>query len=202
MYRIETTIEGVAPLLFNGWSETALDNLDKAITGGKLTTAQRVDEAWQKLYWRPTPGGPITVLRGEEPQRALTGVYLPRWNVKKAMMEACSMANLKEGRKSLAPYIAATVFLDGDAAFATTDVVIHACWGRRPPRTGQACLVRRPCVPIGWRLPVRLLVMDDNRQPTRLRECLEAAGVFVGLGSWRPEYGRFVVRGWEVQRAK
>lgn len=202
MYTISTIIEGVAPLLFNGWSKTALDNLDKAITGGKLTVDQRIEEAWQKLYWRPEPGGPITVLRGEGPHHGLTGVYLPKWNVKKAMMEACSMANLKEGRKSLAPYIAATVFLDGDPAFGATDSFIHTCWGRRPPRTGAACLVRRPCLPISWSLPIRLLVMDDNRQPQRLRECLEAAGIFVGIGSWRPEYGRFIVTAWEVQRAK
>ena len=35
--------------------------------------------------------------------------------------------------------------------------------------------------------------------PTVLKDILEAAGRFKGVGDYRPEYGRFVIDEWKVE---
>ena len=41
MYQIDTTIEGVAPFLFNRFTEESKSDLDKGTTGGRKSTQQR-----------------------------------------------------------------------------------------------------------------------------------------------------------------
>ena len=183
MYRINGKIQGVAPLLFNRFTEEAQEGLKKAATGGRFTDEQRIAEAMEKVY------------RGEK------GLYLPAWNFKRVMVEGCRKAGLKEGRASAAPFLEATVFADGQLWFGKDEPdFIHETWGRRPPKTGGACIVRRPALDVGWELPFGLTVVDDRRSDSQIRRAVEEGGLLCGLGSWRPEYGRFVVVEWSVER--
>ena len=186
MYTVEAVIEGVAPILFNGWTKQALEDLDTGRTGGKRTIAQKEAEGEAKLY------------------RDARGIYLPKWNLKRCLEDGCRLGAFKEGRKGLLPYLQATVFIEEDPVFdgPPDQWFMHICWGRIPPRTGTAAILRRPALPAGWRLPFQLVVMDDNRDPGRLNEVVTTAGLLAGIGAWRPEYGRFLLTDWKVKREK
>lgn len=62
----------------------------------------------------------------------------------------------------------------------------------------QRVLRVRPIFP-SWSLKFKLMIMDGV-DPARVRDIVDYAGLFVGLGDFRPErggpYGRFVVEEW------
>lgn len=178
MYTITGTIQGVAPFLFN----RMVNELDGP-KPPKMTEEQRRALAELKVY------------------KDDDGLYWPAWNLKRAIVEGCKKAGLKEGRASMAPYLEATVFPDRDPRFNKKERdYLHEVVGRIPPKTGAAAMIRRPCLEAGWRLSFTLNVMDDRRNPVDVRTSLEHGGFFVGIGSWKPEYGRFSVEEWSVSK--
>lgn len=178
MYRIAAEIEGITAFLFNRYA----DDPESGVTGRKKTTEQKVDEAHLKVY------------RDED------GLYWPGWNVKRMLADGCKAAGLKNGRAALWPMVVASVFAQGTPRFDRSDYTIHTVMGRVPPRTGGYVPIRRPALDAGWRLSFDLLVTLDTLHPDALRESLTVAGELVGMGSWRPEFGRFLVRDWSVSR--
>ena len=181
MYRITGKIKGVAPLLFNRMLEDELEPSN--VKGkGRVPVKTRIEEAKRRIY------------RDEQ------GLYLPGWNFKQCLLEGCKRSGLKEGRRSLVSYLEASVFPDRRLYFGKDDFdFLHEHWGRRPPRTGGACIIRRPALEEGWELSFGLNVIDDRRSPAEIRRSLDEGGLLVGLGSWRPEYGRFMVIEWNVE---
>lgn len=187
MYQVKGQIQGVADILFNKMLEDELEPGSSAGLKGRVSTEERVTEAWKRCY------------------KDENGVYLPGWNLKVCLIEGCKKSGIKVGRGSAASYLSASVFPDkvlyfvSDGGSIIPDVDnVHVTWGRRPPRTGGACMVRRPMLNSGWLLDFTLTVVDDRRSPEEIHRSLVEAGMLVGLGSWRPEYGRFVITGWEV----
>ena len=51
----------------------------------------------------------------------------------------------------------------------------------------------RPAFKKGWEAEFSLLVLDDQMQKEILKEIVEYAGKFVGIGDWRPHFGRFEI---------
>lgn len=181
MYRITGKIKGIAPILFNRMLEGDLEPSNVG-SKGRITVEARIEEARQKVY------------RNEQ------GLFLPGWNFKQCLLEGCKRSGLKVGRSSLARYLAAAIFPDHELYFGKGEPdFMHEHWGRRPPRTGGACIIRRPALKEGWELSFGLNVVDDRRTPAEIRRSLDEAGLLVGLGSWRPEYGRFLVIEWQVE---
>ena len=178
MYRIEATIEGVAPVLFSRW----VTDLEATVTGKKMTKEERDAEATEKVY------------------RDDDGLYFPAWNLKRAIVDGTKAAGLKDGRKSLAPAVMASVFPEREPRFGVTMYdFMHEATGRRPAKTGGACIIRRPALDTGWRLSFVLNVVIPTMHPDAIRASVETAGLMVGIGSWRPEYGRFVLAEWTVK---
>ncbi|HTE48956.1 MAG TPA: hypothetical protein VK675_03560 [Candidatus Paceibacterota bacterium] len=65
-------------------------------------------------------------------------------------------------------------------------------WGRNKS-TGGAVWVCRPCFP-KWSLSFTIDLLQDERiSPEMLKAILEYAGLYVGIGAWRPKFGRFEV---------
>lgn len=185
MYRIAATLEGVAPILFNRWTDSATAGIRTGVTGGKRSESDRSAEALEKVY-----------------RNEAGDLIVPGWNVKRCLLDGCKRAGLKEGRASMAPYLFATVFVDGDPSFGVQEPdYVDEKAGRRPARTGGAVLIQRPALKSGWKLPVAFNVVDDRRNPDAIRRSLEEAGLMIGLCDFRPEYGRFIVREWEVVAA-
>lgn len=177
MYSVEAMIEGVAPVLFN---RRVRSPDDKSPTPN--TVALQMEEAREKVY------------------RDAEGLFWPGWNLKKAISEGAKRADLKLKRASLGTLLLASVFIDPEPRFGQSDLTIHEVLGRIPPRTGSQVIIRRPMLAPGWTLRFRATVLDDRHVPDLLRMAVESAGLAVGIGSWRPEYGRFVLREWNVTR--
>ena len=75
-------------------------------------------------------------------------------------------------------------------------------WGKNPS-TGGAIWVVRPRIDIGWRLSFTIHVsLDEKIHDSTLKDALEYAGMYVGIGAWRPKFGRFEVKKFEEIKSK
>ena len=62
------------------------------------------------------------------------------------------------------------------------------------PTTKGRIVVYRPAFKEGWRMTFQLELTDpESVSFAKIKEILDYAGLKVGLGSWRPRYGRFTV---------
>lgn len=180
MYTVTGTIEGAAPLLFSRPYKV----IDPP-KPGKQTDEDRDSEAMKRLH--------LDVERG---------AYIPSEALKNSLLDGIKMAGIKNGAVSARPLVEATVFplhhvflgkSEPDEVFETP--------ARVPPRTGPLVLIRYPKFLPGWKGAFTLLVTQDSRDLLeKVRKGLETAGQFVGVGSWRPEYGRFVLIDWNVSQ--
>jgi hypothetical protein len=173
-YHVSGSIEGVAPILFNRpYTEPSSTQTEEK----RKATAAR-----ERIYLGPD------------------GVFMPAWTFKKMLcVDGATRAGLKIKRTGLSKFLLPGLFMDGDPRFGVQEAdFLHEVWGRVPPRTGAMVKIWRPALETGWHLAFGFQVYDDLIDASQIREALDVAGLKVGLGGWRPEYGRFVVREWEV----
>jgi hypothetical protein len=178
MYKINSTIEGIAPVLFN-----------RVVTlkggRGKPTPGQEEEAAKDRVY------------------RNANGLYLPAANLKRALRIGSVRAALKIGRGSFEPYIRAAVFIEPPELEFGKDVpdFMLPSYVRIPPGTRGALIYKvRPGLNAGWKVSAVFNVFDDRIEEDKLKMALESAGLLIGVCDWRPEYGRFVVNKWEVSK--
>lgn len=178
MYKVYSIIEGIAPILFN-----RVLSLKGGF--GRPTPEQEEEAAKERVY------------------RNTNGLYLPAANLKRALRFGSVRAGLKIGRSSLEPYITATVFIEpSELEFGKKepDFMLPA-YVRIPPGKRGALVYRvRPALKIGWRLNSLLHVFDDRIEVDKLRVALESAGLLIGVGDGRPEYGRFIIKEWRLEK--
>lgn len=189
MYHITATIEGIADFLFNRMTEEDLSDFRSGASGGKLTDEQRSKKAEGKVY------------------QDEAGLILPAWTIKKLFLNGAFEGKLKLAKKPLHRIIAAMVFVQGSGRFVndrgkpvTERDYMHEVPGRTPPRTGTMTIVRRPALKAGWRVRMEVAVLDDSVPSEALKDALSNAGLYVGAGSWRPEFGRFIVVEWTMSK--
>ena len=190
MYSAGIVVEGIADFLFNRMSEEELRGFRAGQGGGDKTDEARAKAAELKVY------------ADDE------GLYLPAWTVKKAIIEGAHSAGLKLNRKPLRQRLAAVMFVQGVGRFTdkkgkpiTERDYMSEVVGRIPPGPkGRATIVRRPALRGGWRLRAGIAVLDDGVPDEAIKTALESAGLYVGIGAWRPEFGRFVVREFKVTK--
>lgn len=182
MYWILGKIRGLAPFLYNRMTEASLDSLSTGKSGGTMTLGQRLDEAKTKVY------------------RDDSGLIIPAWTFKRMLLDGCAGSKLKmAGRMPAWKAVYASVFVDGALSFGKDEPdFIHEAVGKIPPRTGKAAILRRPALSEGWELPFKLTVLEAGLPPEVIKVGLEYAGLRVGLGAWRPEYGRFLLVDWKT----
>lgn len=181
MYRITGTIRGLAPILFSAPTAATLRTLGGGGGGGgKPSQEEREAEPFEKVH------------------RDGRGIVITRQMFKRCLLEGCRKAVIKEGRASAESYFKATVFVQSDLPLGKDEPdEILQVFGRRPPGPkGAGVIIRYPMFTEGWSAPFELLVVDDRRAVADIRKALDEAGLLVGLGSWRPEYGRFRVTEW------
>ena len=185
MYKVKVAIEGIAPILFNRFTDEAKEAMDVGRTGGKRTPTQKMDEAKAKAYV------------GKE------GVYIPSVNIKRCLLQGAQKSGLKFGKKGLSQFLEALVFIEEpEVLFNKKECdFIDERVGRIPPKTGPAAIIRRPGIHTGWKLAFTLMVADDRIDSVQIKAAMQEAGLLQGIGSFRPEFGRFVVAGWDVVQA-
>lgn len=191
MYSAKVTIRGLVPVCFNRPSDDLRSKIETRSAGGRRTGAKAQEEAEDRIYTNSH------------------GIYAPRRWLKSCLLEGCTLANLKYGRRGLYPYLQGAVLIMEEEVSLCRDGqpilerdFIHERWGRIPPKTGALALLRNPGIHAGWEGQFTFLVGDDGIDPDMVRQALASGGALRGIGNGRPEFGRFEVTGWEVVTKK
>lgn len=171
-YAVAVTVEGSADFLFHRWNAEAVDEKAKAAKNSK---GKKTDDIESYVY------------RMQNGDLAIPGEYM-RGSVINA---AKFRQDPRSPRKSAMDlFKAAIVVTTPLATLGTSD------WDyldrRRVMIQRQGINRTRPAMRVGWRVTFDLLVMlPEYIDRNTLRETIESAGRLIGIGDFRPTYGRF-----------
>jgi len=177
MYKITGTVKLISPFLYNKPSAVIIAGVDGHKGGGRKTKDQKIEEAGDKVHTDP---------KGF--------LVIPQEMFKRSIIQGAKLANLKWGRRSLSQYLEAVLFVEEPLSFKTKSPdSIFEHWGKIPPRTGAMALIRRPQMDAERTLDFSIVIFDDSITSDVVITALNSAGLYSGLGAWRPQYGRFIV---------
>jgi len=179
--RYHIQIEGIAPLIQDNPAK-AIENILSPEHGRvEKTLGHKPDEAWRfKVY--PVGDGKLG-----HPSAALES----------ALKEAALTFKAK-GRGSMKTPIERTCFLEGEMAAFTNiqeqDLNDQVQVFHSRNDAGQIVAGYFPCFAAGWRMEFILTLTEDKIVSSdKLKEILDYAGRYIGIGKNRPKYGRFMV---------
>jgi len=191
MYTINVKIKGISPLLQHRFPVPKLEDLGKGAT--KQTGASITDvDRWQEYLYMTKDGE----------------IYQPASHIEGALVKAATSFKIQgKGRKTYKDLFRATVFVQPEqilhGMYASeeldTDADKPLYLDMRPVKIGTARIVRiRPAFKAGWELEFQIEVLDDSIAPELVNDILTLAGRTVGIGDYRPKFGRFMVTKFEV----
>lgn len=180
-YTAQITIEGTSALLFHRWSNEAVAEKAAAAKNSKAKKSDNIESYVYRL-----DNGKLG-LPGEYLRQSLIGAARFRQDPRSPRKSAMDL------------FKAAVVPLTELADLGVKD------WDyldrRRVLIQRNAITRERPALKAGWRATIDLLVnLPEYVDPTLLLETLGAAGRLIGVGDFRPTYGRFAVIGFEVRK--
>ena len=172
MVKIKVKVKGIAPLLMNKF----IYNGDATSKRGKKVYVPE-EEAEKKSY------------RTEEGK-----LYLPNTHFKSSMVKAAVDFKMT-GRKSYKDYVRAGIFINEEEIILDPqEYIIHE----------EPVVIQRSRV-MSWRPKFKewscsftIEIVDDMINQSTLKEILETAGKYKGVGDYRPEYGRFKIVSWKI----
>ncbi len=179
-YVVTVSIEGAADLLFHRWNAEAVDEKAKAAKGSK---AKKTDNIESYVY------------RNDDGELCLPGEYL-----RQAIIHAAKFRqDPRSPRKSAMDLFKAGVISLTALAPLGTDK-----WDyedrRRVVVQRNGVNRTRPAMKTGWKADFEIMVNLPEYIPTSmLNEVVATAGRLIGVGDFRPTYGRFNVTGFQVQ---
>lgn len=192
MYLVNCRIVGTAPLMQHRYPMPEFENLGKG--GKKSTGAKDYTQEWRDYLYTTKTGA----------------IYQPAVHIEGAMIKAAT--NFKIAGKRGASYkelFKAALFIGPDEiphgvdapetldADADKPLYLDA----RPVVVQRARVVRiRPCFKPGWALDFEITVIDDELPADIVQDALTLAGKAVGIGDFRPRFGRFSVARFEVAK--
>jgi hypothetical protein len=173
-YRVELTIRGEADLLFHRWNCEAVEAKSKAAKG---SAAKKVDNVESYVY------------RNDQGEICLPGEYL-----RQAVIAAAKFRqDPRSPRKSAQDLVkAAVVSLTPLASLGVTEWDYEHRCRVQVQRNGVTRV--RPALRAGWQASFIFLVnLPEYVSQEMLLGLLTDAGRLVGVGDFRPTYGRFQV---------
>lgn len=178
-YIVTVTIEGTAALLFHRWS---CDDIEAKANAAKGSAAKKTDNVETYVY------------RNEAGEICVPGEY-----VRMAIVHAAKYRqDPRSSRKSAMDLFKAAVLpLTELASLGTKE------WDyldRRRVTVQRAGVTRqRPAMNPGWRAEMQFMVnLPEYVDPNLLHSVLADAGRLVGVGDFRPTFGRFLVKSFAV----
>jgi len=190
MYTIEATIKGVAPLMQHRYPIPDLASMSKG--GHKSTGAKDYSQEWKEYLYANAAGQ----------------IYQPSSHIEGAMIKAAAGFKVTGKRgKSYKDLFSANVFVDPVEILhgialpeeLDTDGDKPLYLDMRPVVVMRARVVRiRPTFKPGWELAFTINVIDDEVGNEIVNDVLILAGKTVGIGDFRPKFGRFMVTRFEV----
>ncbi len=178
---LSVLVEGTAPLLMHRYDVAAIEHRASAPKG----SAQRRSEDPEEYLYRTGAGF----------------LGIPATNVKRCLVEAGRYFDdpRSSGRRRQATDLfRSSLLVEPEYALlliAGQPVDAPQFLDRRRAVVQRQAVARtRPGMMKGWRLTFRVVSLDARYVgPPLLREVLEGAGRFIGLGDFRPDFGRFQI---------
>lgn len=177
-YSVRVVIEGVADLLFHRWNCEAVDAKAKA---AKNSAAKKTDDIESYVY------------RDAQGQLCMPGEYL-----RQALIGAAKFKqDPRSPRKSAQDITKAGVVSLTHLASLGTDRWDYE--DRRRVVVQRAGVNRvRPAMRAGWRAEFDLMVvLPEYLDRAWIKDSLDMAGRLIGVGDFRPTFGRFTVVSFE-----
>ena len=189
MVRVSVSIEGVAPgLLHHRFPEVVMAGLMNPVKLSGKAKATAEQEAELAAYRMETGG-----------------LCQPAEHIYSAMVRAASSFQVQgRGKMTYKDPVKGALLVEPEPIIALLTPAgkpidkyeIDA----RPARIQRARVMRhRPCLR-EWRLDFKLLILEEETLPAEVANAiLVKAGQTIGIGDYRPRFGRFVVRKWEQE---
>lgn len=178
MKTFSVTIEGIAPLLHarHPTPEQEEEIKQRSSAEGKKVKKVTDKEQFDMHAYKDKKGKFIQ----------------PAEMIEAAMVKAATNWRM-EGKKTYKDAFKAGMFIDPvEILHEIQDFVPDARWGKNPS-TGGAIWVVRPSAE-KWRLSFTVNLLLDEKIPDHMvKDALDYAGLYVGIGAWRPKFGRFKV---------
>lgn len=193
MKTLTTTWTGIRPLIMH--NAALVDPLNpyvkkkRAISmkgSKKLTDSDR--EEMQQLEW-------TGALYWDDE----IGLYIPSSNIEKCIREGAVKSRLGKSAEAASFVTDPIVALDAgkypkdmEKLYATPGFQLRSAV-RIPPKTGARVMTARPMIPTGWKIKFTVEFDDSVINGKDIVKAMIDAGSLVGLGDWRPKFGRFTV---------
>lgn len=181
-YTVEARLIGTAALLLHRWSNEAVR--EKA-AAGKNTAAKKTDNIESYVY------------RDEAGHICLPGLYLQR-----ALQEAGRFRqDPRSPRKSALDLCKAGIMVTPELSPILVNDQPTADWDyldqRRVVVQRSGIERSRPAFRLGWSVVVQITsILPEYIGEQFLRGLIDDAGRLIGVGDFRPTYGRFTVVSW------
>lgn len=167
MQKVRIKIESNAPLLMNKWPLPEPGAVKK-----KGEIPEPKEDAEKKSHFDPK-----------------LGYYVPNDVIEGSLREAGK--NIKSGRSSLKKTVQSSVFVPQEKIYLDRKDydMIDSRYGRHPS-TGNGILVSRVRFD-KWALSFEVEFDEARISKNTLKALVEEAGAVIGIGSYRPKFGRF-----------
>ncbi len=167
---IKVTIKGTAPLLQHRFpEETGVQSVKKNSGGGDYS--EMAEQAAYKL-----PDGTL---------------YQPSAHIERSMQKAATNFKILGKRgKTYMDLIKSSCYIAPDAI---PHIIQDYTIDRRSVIIQRARIMRERPILKEWELAFDIIIMDKQLKQETVKEILDYAGAFVGIGDYRPKFGRFMV---------
>jgi len=178
-YAVHVTLDGASDMLFHRWNCEAVEAKSKAAKNSK---AKKEDDI-ESYVWRDEAGH--LCIPGEYVRQAI--IHAAKFKQDPRSPRKSAMDLFKAGVVSLTD-VASLGKKDWDY-LDTRRVTVQRAGVNRT----------RPAMKKGWKAEFTFQVLTPEYiDPTLFREVLDTAGRLVGVGDFRPTYGRFTVNNFKI----
>jgi hypothetical protein len=178
-YAVGVTIEGASDLLFHRWNCESVDAKSKAAKNSK---AKKEDDI-ESYVWRNTDNE--LCIPGEYFRQSI--IHAAKFKQDPRSPRKSAMDLFKAGVVSLTAL--APLGVTGWDYLDTRRVTVQRAGINRT----------RPAMRVGWSTELQFQVLTPEYiDPNLFQDVLNTAGRLVGVGDFRPTYGRFFIKNFEV----
>ena len=175
-FTVAVTVEGVVPLLMNGWDIAAVEAKSKA---KKNSAEKKTDNPESMVY------------RTQEGYLCITSDIIHACLVKAAK----SKSDPRSPRKSAADLIKAVLLIEPNEIPFLPKTKEWNYLDRRRVRVQMAAITRtRPAMHAGWKVRFKVTALETSYiDSVFIHDLITSAGKFCGFCDHRPQYGRFQI---------
>lgn len=124
------------------------------------------------------------------------GYYIPSRQIWAAMRNSAGQIQIGKSKLNrLSKFFIATIRVEPAKIYigkTKPDRIYNDPCFKESKKGGEMVYNPRPCFE-SWKAKIKIVVLEDSIPEEKVDECLIYAGLFKGVGSRAPEYGRFMV---------